>query len=238
MLALAATNSTVSENENVIHRPVPPAAHSFQKLPAELRVQIWEFLIEPRVVPIIEINGQVHSTCPVPVILHICRESRQIGLKYYDNSIGLVYANLTDCFGKDYTEPLIYFNPKLDILFARRSFKFIWHLYPTLCKYKSAAFAIEHDTFCDYFRAAARTHGVRHDIGGISLGFFLSLENLFLVFEEPGRALKGEVELVDVKDNSFSKIHGLQISECMAILCRGKGSPKVSHKLMVLKSGR
>lgn len=222
-------------NTSVI-RPVPPAVLSFQKLPAELRIQIWELLIEPRVVPIIESNGQVHSTCPVPTILHICHESRQIGLKYYDNSIGLVYANLTDCFGKDYTEPLIYFNPKLDIIYARRAFKFVWHLYPTLCEYKGSAFAIEHDTFCDYFRAAARTHRLRNDIGAISLGFFLALQNLFLVFEEPGRVLKGEVELVDVTDDNFSKLHGIQISERMALLCGRKGSPKVSRKLLVSKS--
>lgn len=217
-------------------RPVPHA-RSFQKLPSELRIQIWELLVEPRVVPIIEINGQVRSTCPVPVILHICHESRHIGLKFYETSIGLVYANLTDCFGSDFKEPLIYFNPKLDILYARRSFKFLWHLYPPLCEYKGASFAVEHDTFCDYFRATARTHQNSRDIGGISLGFFLKLRNIFLVFEESGLIRKGDVELVDVADDNLKKLQRAQISECMAILCGGKNWPKLSHKLMVSKSG-
>jgi 2EXR family len=218
-------------------RAAPPTVNSFQKLPAELRIAIWTLLIQPRVVPITESNGQVYSTCPVPAILHICHESRQIGLKVYETSIGLVYANLTDCFGREYKEPLIYFNPKLDILYACRSFKFIWHLYPTLCQYKSAAFAIERHTFYDYFRATARTHRLRHDIGAISLGFFLGLQNIFLVFEEPGPVRKGDIELVDVLDDELTKLQDAQISDFMAILCRGKYSPKVSHKLMISGSG-
>lgn len=213
----------------------PAGASSFQKLPPELRIQIWELLIEPRVVSIKEYNGQVCSTCSVPVILHICHESRYIGLKVYQPSIGLVYANLTDCFGSDYKEPLIYFNPKLDILYARRSFKFLWHLYPTLCEYKGAAFAVEHDTFCDYFRATARNHQNGHDIGGISLRFFLALQNIFLVFEEPGLGRMDDVELVDITDNNLVKLENAQISEKMAILCRGKRSPKVACKRLFSK---
>jgi len=221
----------------VFIRAAPPAVNSFQELPAELRIAIWTLLIEPRVVPIVESNGQVYSTCPVPVILHICHESRQIGLKFYETSIGLVYANLTDCFGRDYKEPLIYFNSKLDILYACRSFKFIWHLYPALCQYKGVAFAIECHTFYDYFRATARTHRLRHDIGGMSLEFFLGLQSIFLVFEEPGPVHKGDIELVDVLDDELAKLRDAQNSDCMAVLCRGKSSPKVSHKWMISRSG-
>jgi hypothetical protein len=214
----------------------PSAAPFFQKLPPELRIQIWELLIEPRVVSIKENNGQVCSTCSVPVILHICHESRYIGLKVYEPSIGLVYANLTDCFGSDYKEPLIYFNPKLDILYARRSFKFLWHLYPTLCEYKGAAFAVEHDTFCDYFRATARNHRNSRDIGGMSLRFFLALRNIFLVFEEPGLGHMDDVELVDITENYLAKLESAQISEKMAILCRGKCPPNVDCKWLFSKS--
>lgn len=82
----------------------------FSSLPTELRLQIWQRMVPgPRKVCIryslqrVEIGGSNlrgrsrfppagswMSTEPVPVLLHICQESRQVGLSHYQLAFGSV----------------------------------------------------------------------------------------------------------------------------------------------------
>jgi hypothetical protein len=68
----------------------------FQKLPPELRIQIWkEACIEPRIVEVvfhtyIHFSVQENETysifttqTPAPAVLHVCPEAREEGLKHY-----------------------------------------------------------------------------------------------------------------------------------------------------------
>ncbi|EGS23838.1 uncharacterized protein CTHT_0005450 [Thermochaetoides thermophila DSM 1495] len=68
--------------------------HLFPLLPPELRLKIWECLIQPRIVAAacfdsrFEAQRRVQLTCrprrpAVPVLLHVCRESRELALKHY-----------------------------------------------------------------------------------------------------------------------------------------------------------
>ncbi|KAF2003792.1 hypothetical protein P154DRAFT_590260 [Amniculicola lignicola CBS 123094] len=62
--------------------------HPFPRLPFELRAQIWEMTVEPRVVDvrvaysneIMEYGRRLVSSTSTPAILHVCREARDHGL--------------------------------------------------------------------------------------------------------------------------------------------------------------
>jgi hypothetical protein len=47
-----------------------------------------------------------------------------------------------------------------------------------------------------------------------------------------------DVELVDITDNYLAKLESAQISEKMAILCRGKCAPKVAYKWLFSRSNK
>ena len=68
--------------------------HLFPLFPPELRLKIWECLIQPRIVAAacfdsrFEAQRRAQLTSrprrpPVPVLLHVCRESRELALKHY-----------------------------------------------------------------------------------------------------------------------------------------------------------
>lgn len=69
----------------------------FTSLPLEIQIKIWEAFPEPRIV---EVHALVYATAehtvhltyisknPVPAILHVCSESRRVGLKYYTLEFG------------------------------------------------------------------------------------------------------------------------------------------------------
>jgi hypothetical protein len=82
--------------------------HPFPRLPAELRLQIWQFTIEPRIVDI-QIKYKRHTTpphrphgpflsssTPIPAVLQTCRESRNAGLYQRAVSDLQVLENPTD----------------------------------------------------------------------------------------------------------------------------------------------
>ncbi|KAL6877928.1 hypothetical protein HDV57DRAFT_116382 [Trichoderma longibrachiatum] len=101
--------------------PKPDLFHSFARLPAELRLKIWEASIPgPRLVsiqcgsnisfvskpsPSIVEEGCT-STAPTPACLHACAESRAEALKIYRPSFGF------------FRKPgHVWFNPKVDIMY-------------------------------------------------------------------------------------------------------------------------
>ncbi|KAE9364624.1 hypothetical protein N431DRAFT_431469 [Stipitochalara longipes BDJ] len=69
----------------------------FPTLPTELRLKIWSFFLNltlPTPITItIPANGQFHrwvaddsilrKGCPIPAILHVCHEAREVGLAKY-----------------------------------------------------------------------------------------------------------------------------------------------------------
>jgi hypothetical protein len=75
----------------------PPTFPLFPTLPTELRLKIWSFFLSitlPTPITIsIPVNGQVHrwvaddsilrKGCPIPAILHVCQEAREVGLGKY-----------------------------------------------------------------------------------------------------------------------------------------------------------
>ena len=99
--------------------------HPFSRLPTELRDMIWELAVPgPRLVEV-HFNANLKEQCSgeddavtrrkplkhrflakLPVLLHVCRDSRAIGLKYYELALGC----------KGYSKP-VFFNFKEDILY-------------------------------------------------------------------------------------------------------------------------
>ncbi|KAM3072185.1 hypothetical protein ACMFMF_007579 [Clarireedia jacksonii] len=89
-------------SSEAISQPKPRTFTRFSSLPTELRLQIWQRVVpDPRTVCIryelrrVEIGGSTlpgswMSNEPVPVLLHICRESREIGLSHYQLAFGSV----------------------------------------------------------------------------------------------------------------------------------------------------
>ncbi|CAG8962146.1 hypothetical protein HYFRA_00005192 [Hymenoscyphus fraxineus] len=91
----------------------------FPKLPSELRLAIWDFaaFVEPRVVEFSSqlitpddepaCIGYIFSRTPLPSILSICHESREVALRYY----------ITSFYGR--RDIFIRYNPAIDtILFG------------------------------------------------------------------------------------------------------------------------
>ena len=60
--------------------------HPFPRLPAELRIKIWSFTVEPRIVEVRVVldrktmGSKVISPTPVPATLQTCQEARSLGL--------------------------------------------------------------------------------------------------------------------------------------------------------------
>lgn len=96
-------------------KPPSPTFHPFIRLPAELRIQIWEDSVESRLVYLIKpLWTKNPEECkpislgypPTPALLHACHESRQIGLELY---------KAHDSFDEDYLPKRYYFNARTDI---------------------------------------------------------------------------------------------------------------------------
>ncbi|EHA52005.1 hypothetical protein MGG_15233 [Pyricularia oryzae 70-15] len=78
-----------------------PTFHLFAKLPAELRVKIWQQSLEPRVVELHTRRGHYaddfrhgghlkwHSQCTNPAALSVCVESREVALERYTVALPL-----------------------------------------------------------------------------------------------------------------------------------------------------
>lgn len=88
--------------------PEDPVFTLFPDLPIELRLKIWEHAFPGRVVNLIydQYHDRFHSfNSTTPMLLHIHRETREMGLKLYQL-----------CFGTESFEPRIYFDFNKDIL--------------------------------------------------------------------------------------------------------------------------
>lgn len=92
--------------EQYLNEPRP--ATCFESLPAELRELMWKYAtLERRLISAGVVNRRWKQTSndPVPNILHVCKQSRNIGLKYFQ-------PLLTTPTGI----PRLYFNAQIDIL--------------------------------------------------------------------------------------------------------------------------
>lgn len=123
----------------------PPASsfhHSFpqfSQLPSELRIQIWNHCLLPRIVIVscqdpenaTEQNGELtqRPSCRlVPVLLHVNREARFLALAHYEPTFSwkvpsvladmdLMSAAWSSEHGPKWSEPHVYFNFEHDTLF-------------------------------------------------------------------------------------------------------------------------
>jgi hypothetical protein len=106
-----------------ITMPIATTFELFPKLPPELRLRIWGYTILPRVIDLIydqERDQFLSFNSMVPAILHVCRESRMVGLEV---------ESLKPTFGTDSHSPKIWFDFARDVLFfddwmSACSFKF------------------------------------------------------------------------------------------------------------------
>lgn len=97
----------------------------FSKLPMEIRTAIWQITTkEGRIVEVYALSDK-GWVAPVPSILHVCSESRGIGLKYYE----LAFSAKDRHTGKSYPAR-IYFNFDYDTLYFHKywnySVKGLW----------------------------------------------------------------------------------------------------------------
>ncbi|TAQ89483.1 hypothetical protein B7494_g2149 [Chlorociboria aeruginascens] len=176
----------------------------FPKLPTELRLQIWKFASwAPRT---IELNFCIVDEKFIdfghpPAILHVCRESREVGLSFYSLS-----------FGTTKQPPEIYFNPLTDLVYlgTRQYDDEIDAIIKYFCS------GVESGTPHDYIRHLAfsedhwsciglSSHGdVRHRLRKF-LRAFLDLETLVLVMKH---------ELVnDAVENPADTYAGISLME-------------------------
>lgn len=115
--------------------------HLFPRLPTEIRLMIWEFSIVKRTI-IANYEGErfqlagkditdplphsLRNTTPlIPPILHVNREAREVGLKYYELAYWVTYAPKErdwkrGCWRKGRRERLYYFHYGLDEIHSPR----------------------------------------------------------------------------------------------------------------------
>ncbi|KUI67923.1 hypothetical protein VM1G_03353 [Cytospora mali] len=105
----------------------PPATFTcFGDLPLELRLKIWEHLLQPRIVIaacfdeecVPEKRAQLarRAKCPpAPVLLHICHETRQLALKHYELAFSWRVPKMLA--RPRASEAKVWFNFRLDTLF-------------------------------------------------------------------------------------------------------------------------
>ncbi|SPJ89008.1 uncharacterized protein FTOL_12903 [Fusarium torulosum] len=100
----------------------------FAQLPPELRIRIWSFLVQPRIVVVCclqrderldqrlyELNQRSRGRS-VPVLLHINRESRYLGLQHYELSFGWRISKLLSDTPVS-APPRVWFNFALDAVY-------------------------------------------------------------------------------------------------------------------------
>ncbi|KAF7883220.1 uncharacterized protein EAF02_005140 [Botrytis sinoallii] len=118
-----------------VPRPVAPNTIGFLKLPIEIRFKIWELVAnQPRNLDIwyrrlghfeeerrrfaCQVNRWV-TLSAIPSILHVSRESRTIGLKFYQLDFGI---NIPTYYGMNIiSEPRIYVNWDTDRIVAAQT---------------------------------------------------------------------------------------------------------------------
>jgi 2EXR family len=109
------TAASVSPASGVISEDTLPSFPLFSKLPTELRLKIWISTIEPRVIFMLP---RIRTT--LPIVLQVCRESRDEGLLHYHiltyPSINLEVPGVQGRNNID-TWSRIYFSNQVDTLF-------------------------------------------------------------------------------------------------------------------------
>lgn len=62
---------------------------TFNSVPTELRLLIWSFTVEPRIVEVcLDSPSCTRKSSPSPAIMSVCHESRLIGEQYYEKMTG------------------------------------------------------------------------------------------------------------------------------------------------------
>ncbi|KAH8899641.1 hypothetical protein GQ53DRAFT_758795 [Thozetella sp. PMI_491] len=111
------------------HTAGPETFSCFGDLPPELRLQIWEAAIQPRVVLAACFNSH-HQDAKraqlaararkrrVPVLLHVCHESRQLALRHYELAFSwkIPHRLASSESGPDQCAAGLWFNFELDAL--------------------------------------------------------------------------------------------------------------------------
>jgi hypothetical protein len=88
-----------AEPETIVDTSVELALTCFSRLPAELRIKIWGlscgvtrdvdlipmtiYIIDQHEDPYPTMSHDYASLCPVPAILHVCKEAREKRLRHY-----------------------------------------------------------------------------------------------------------------------------------------------------------
>jgi hypothetical protein len=107
----------------------PVSFPQFSRLPPEIRCQIWEFLIQPRIIVASclqqdeslserrkELRARTTSGSAVPALLQVNQETREIALKHYELTFSWRISKLLS--DTPVSKPArVWFNFKLDALF-------------------------------------------------------------------------------------------------------------------------
>jgi hypothetical protein len=184
---------------NPVRRPTPvkeTELPSLSTLPYELRIMIWEALIEPRFVPVRAWGSWVISTRPIPIVLHVCHESRQVGLRFYKACIS------GEPWDAIYTDHPLYFNPSIDTLYLSSRFRMLFLPDQTLSRHELTHLNIEYHTFCKFLQETLPNRQGEL-IMKVCLVILKRLKSISLIFEDPRIFNKGDsdVKLVEITDS-------------------------------------
>lgn len=148
-------NYCLHPNRYYMYPPPPPPSlatsfHRFLHLLAALRVQIWQLSVEPRLVVLLNDQADIPARKvgfdPAPAILHVCAESRKIGLRLYElckGPWGSLYHR-TRAYARK--PPWFYFRPEIDVLSMHKDHFLARH---NIDATKAACPLPNHDWACD-----------------------------------------------------------------------------------------
>ncbi|KAK1774703.1 hypothetical protein QBC45DRAFT_457874 [Copromyces sp. CBS 386.78] len=92
----------------------------FMYLPFELRARVWELTAEPRTITLSEgRRDRALRHCPVPALVHVCREARQLGV------YRKMFSELYDCY-PPWPRRYIWLNMELDMVDISECHSLTW----------------------------------------------------------------------------------------------------------------
>ncbi|KAH9898795.1 hypothetical protein F4778DRAFT_782900 [Xylariomycetidae sp. FL2044] len=125
-----------SRRARALTSPEHSTFHPFPRLPTELRLQIWSYLVAPRILLIscLEASTAAEQLADlasrpspplVPVLLHVSREARELGLARYELGFSWKVPHVLEPPSKararppppQWSPPRVYFNYALDAVY-------------------------------------------------------------------------------------------------------------------------
>lgn len=194
----------------------------FPKLPLELRTMIWELVAEEPRVLIVRARSNQGLCASIPPILHICSESRAIGLENYSYAFKEEESEYVEASTSDekvnMISPGIYFNFERDTLYFPQTWnkdaKGAWSCLETIADWRGPADLrkVQRIGLDVEVSVCPSNHPLR-------LSAFDEIETLYLGYTEIRLRDKGPISFGELESDSYDEfMERYKMNRCWRLL--------------------